>query len=435
MKSKFEESQRLMKSVHNNFSAWQKMEMPPQLREEHQTVTKATRQRVEELEKSLADAAPPDPEGRIDKVYESLLELNKSTTAAQLLSQSVMMTYDQSKKEGSQKALQEMGTDALRVAWNLATGLIREDSKSLTEKMMGFAKACVYGTIGMCQGALQGYDKGSGFFNTVKNMVVGGFEQGMSGYNKSLALSIMSDEERAKRIIADLKAEHEKVLSDPDTSDPIKQARKQVIEEEDKYLKELEQRLEKSSTPKERSNAIRSLELLQLSNAATSLQNSGLSFIHRVALGEDKNVNPKALADIGKNIVNITKNVNQILDDPSQKWPSKLWTMTKAYASAAQEGVKSFVHGFEGANWKEKALNGIVSAFSGFTSKFAQSLEQSKVQESSEPTLSAPPSTHKIGHTLQKLPSVASKPSSTVKKDEEEGYELTDMSQSKKSTI
>lgn len=73
--------------------------------------------------------------------------------------------------------------------------------------------------------------------------------------------------------------------------------------------------------------------------------------------------------------------MNELLDDSSQKWPSKLWTMAKAFASTAQKEVESLVQDFQGENWKAKTINTIESAFSGFTQKFAQSLEKNKTAE------------------------------------------------------
>ncbi|MCE0722871.1 MULTISPECIES: hypothetical protein [Legionella] len=376
---KFVDCQALIKSIRQNLSEWENTEMPPQYRETHQDVTQVVSNEVERLDKALVAAAPPDEEGRLNEVYESLQDLSKKTTTAQLLSNAVIMTYDLSKeKRLDPKALQEVGINSVRVAWNLATDLAFDKSKSFTEKMMGFAKACGNGVIGMCQGALKGFDEGKGFFDTIKNMVTGGFEQGMGGYNKSLATSLLGEKERGKQIISDLRAEHDKVAKEfeDDPKNSIKQARKAIIDEEAIYLKDLEDRLNKSSG-KELSNTVRSLEVLQLSHAGTSLQSSGLSFLHRLVLGDDKKLDRSVVEKLGKDTLNVTRNINQLLDDSAKSMPSKLWDMTKAYASAAGDGITAFVKGFEGGNLKEKYVNAVEKGFSTFMEKFSKALDKS----------------------------------------------------------
>ncbi|HHF7368075.1 TPA: hypothetical protein ACPSKY_003226 [Legionella bozemanae] len=384
---KFVDSQALMQSIRQNLSEWQKTEMPPQYREAHQDVTQAVSKELDRLDKALADAISPDKGGRLDEVYESLKDLSKKTTTAQLLSNAVIMTSDLSQEQRvDPKALQEVGINSVRVAWNLATDLAFDKSKSLTEKMGGFAKACMQGTIGMCQGALKGFEEGKGFFDTVSKMVGASFEQGMGGYNKSLVTSLLSEKDRGKQIITDLRAAHDKVAqeleNDPDN--PIKQARKAIIDEEARYLDDLEKDLAKNEGEK-LSNTVRSLELLQLSHAGTSLQSSGLSFLHRLVLGNDKNLKKETVEQLGKDTVNITKNINQILDDSSKSLPSKLWNMTKAYASAAGDGITAFIKGFEEkGSLKEKYVHAVESGFSTFMNKFSKALDEINPQKKSE---------------------------------------------------
>ncbi|WP_131794161.1 hypothetical protein [Fluoribacter gormanii] len=376
MNSKFDEARDLIAGIRHNLSNWQHSEMPTQYRDAKQTFIREIGKRVDELEEQISDKS-------IDHIHQSLLDLHKNTNKAQLLSQAVIMTYDRTKDEKiDPKAVLNNATDSIRIAWNLATGFAFDDSKSLKEKAIGFAKACIQGTIGMCQGALKGYEEGKGFFDTVTKMVAGSFDQGMKGYNRSLATSSLSDNYRAKQIISDIRAEHDKVRNDPDQSS-IKEARKRIIEEEENYINELEGKLTPNISKDELSKTLRSLELLQLSNAATSLQSTGLSFMHRAVLGEQKNVAPDVLEKLGKDTLNVTRNLNQLLNDDKQNLPSKLWTMTKAYADAAQEGIKSFFQGFKGGDLKEKTVNALVSGFSGFMSKFSEALDNSNAKKES----------------------------------------------------
>ncbi|QMT59425.1 hypothetical protein [Legionella sp. PC997] len=367
MQSKLD-SKQLVTEIRQNLSDWQHSAMPPQYRQAKEELIEGIKLRVNELEGNLSDTS------KAEQAHKSLLDLRSSTNTAQLLSNAVITTYERTKDEKiDPKAVLNNATDSIRIAWNLATGFAFDDSKSLKDKAIGFAKACVQGTIGMCQGALKGYEEGKGFFDTAAKMWAGSFDQGMKGYNKSLAMSTLDEKERAKQIIADIRAEHRKVLDDPDES-PIKEARKNIIEEEEKYIKTLEENLTSDVSKEALSKTVRSLELLQLSNAATSLQSTGLTFLHRTILGEKENVSPDVLEKLGKDTLNVTKNLNRILDDSTQSFPSKLWTMTKAYAGAAVEGLKSFFQGFEGAGLKEKSVNALVSGFSGFMSKFSESL-------------------------------------------------------------
>lgn len=407
---KFVDSQVLVESIRQNLSDWQKTEMPAQYRDAHKDVTEAVGKELDrldtvlkELDKAQVEALSPDEKGRLNEAYESLKDLNKKTTTAQLLSNAVIMTYDLSKEERvDPKSLQEVGINSVRVAWNLATDLAFDKSTSLTEKMIGFAKACGNGVIGMCQGALQGFEEGKGFFDTIKNMVTGSFEQGMGGYNKSLATSLLGEKERGKQIISDLRSAHDKVAqeleNDPDN--PIKQARKAIIDEEARYLDDLEEDLNNSEGEK-LSKTVGSLELLQLSNAGTSLQSSGLSFLHRLVLGDDKKLDPGLVEKLGKDTVNITRNINQILDDSSKSMPSKLWDMTKAYASAAGDGITAFIKGFEGGgSLKEKYVNAVEKGFSTFMDKFSKALDKSNAPKKSDTEIemslmSAPKSTQK----------------------------------------
>ncbi|PWY55047.1 hypothetical protein DGG96_14150 [Legionella qingyii] len=350
--------------------------MPIQYRDTKQKLIREIEKRVNELEVPISDKSS-------DHIHQSLLDVHKNTNKAQLLSKAVIMTYNQTKDEKiDPKAVLNTATDSIRIAWNLATGFAFDDSKSLKEKAIGFAKACIQGTMGMCQGALKGYEEGKGFFDTVTKMVAGSFDQGMKGYNRSLATSSLDDRNRAEQIISDIRAEHAKVRNDPDQSS-ITEARKMINEEEENYIKELEGKLTPTISKEELSKTVRSLELLQLSNAATSLQSTGLSFMHRALLGEQKNVSSQVLEQLGKDTLNVTKNLNQLLDDDKQNLPSKLWTMTKAYADAAQEGIKSFFQGFKGGDLKEKTVNALVSGFSSFMSKFSEALENSNAKKES----------------------------------------------------
>ncbi|KTD42274.1 hypothetical protein [Legionella parisiensis] len=384
---KYVDSQALMEGIRQNLAEWQKTTMPPQYREAQKDVIQAVSGELDRLDKALAEAAPPNKGNNLDEIYKSLQDLSKKTTTAQLLSNAVIMTSDLSHEQRvDPKALKEVGINSVRVAWNLATSFAFDDSKPLTEKIKGFAKACMHGTIGMCQGALQGFNEGKGFFDTVSKMVTGSFEQGMGGYNKSLVTSMLSEKDRGKQIISDLRAEHEKVAreleNDPD--DPIKQARKAIIDEEAKYLNELEEDLNKSEGEK-LSKTVSSLEILQLSNAGTSLQSSGLSLLHRFVLGDEKKLKRETVEQLGKDTVNITKNINQILDNSSKSLPSKLFDMTKAYIGAAGDGITAFIKGFEEkGSLKEKYVHAVESGFSIFMNKFSKALDEINPQKKSE---------------------------------------------------
>lgn len=370
---KIDEAQSFITGIRQNLSEWQHAKMPFQYRGAQEQLFEQISKETGKLENELKEATTSTQR---DTVHESLKELHKNTTKAQLLSQAVITTSNLSKDEKiDPQAVLNTGIDTIRIGWNLATGLAFDKSKPVTEKMMGFAKACISGVMGMCQGTLQGYKEGKGFFDTVAKMVAGSFQQGMSGYNKSLATSLLNEKDRGRQIISDIRAEHEKVKAEQDDN-PIKQARLKIIEAEEKYLNDLEQQLEKNSG-KDLSNTVRSLELLQLSNSGTSLQSTCLSFLHKSVLGKDRDVDPKVLTKLGEDTLKVTQSVNRILDDSSQSMPSKLWTMTKAYVSAAKVGVESFLNGFQGKGLKEQAVNALVSGFSGFMNKFSQNLEKS----------------------------------------------------------
>ncbi|HHT0593264.1 TPA: hypothetical protein ACTXXA_002035 [Legionella anisa] len=233
----------------------------------------------------------------------------------------------------------------------------------------------------------------------------------MGGYNKSLATSLLGEKERGKQIISDLRSAHNKVAqeleNDPDN--PIKQARKAIIDEEARYLDDLEEDLNNSEGEK-LSKTVGSLELLQLSNAGRSLQSSGLSLLHRLVLGDDKKLDPGLVEKLGKDTVNITRNINQLLDDSSKSMPSKLWDMTKAYASAAVDGITAFVKGFEGGgSLKEKYVNAVEKGFSTFMDKFSKALDKSNAPTKSDAELemslmSPPKSTQKTMPQVSTLP-------------------------------
>ncbi|STY28518.1 Uncharacterised protein [Legionella wadsworthii] len=370
---KIDEAQGFITDIRQNLSQWQHAKMPTPYREAQAQLFEEINKETGKLENDLKEATTSTQR---DTAHEALKELHQNTTKAQLLSRAVITTSNLSKDEKiDPQAVLNTGIDTVRIGWNLATGLAFDKSKPVTEKMMGFAKACISGVMGMCQGTIQGYKEGKGFFDTVAKMVAGSFQQGMSGYNKSLATSLLNEKDRGRQIISDIKAEHDKVKAEKDDN-PIKQARLQIIEAEEKYLDVLKTQLEKSSG-KDLSNTVRSLELLQLSNAGTSLQSTCLSFLHKSVLGKDRDVDPKVLTQLGEDTLKVTQSVNRILDDSSHSMPSKLWTMTKAYVSAAKVGVESFLNGFQGKGLKEQAVNALVSGFSGFMDKFSKNLAKS----------------------------------------------------------
>jgi len=207
---------------------------------------------------------------------------------------------------------------------------------------------------------------------------------------------LLDEKERGQQIIADLRDAHKKVAQElkDDPDNPMKKARKAIADKEAEYLDGLERDLN-SSEGEKLSKTVGSLEILQLSNAGTSLQSTGLSFLHRLVLGDDKKLDPKLVEKLGKDTLNITRNINQILDDSSKSMPSKLWTMTKAYVSAAGDGITAFMKGFEGGNLKEKYVNAVEKGFSTFMEKFSTALGKKSDTEIEMLPMGAPKSTHK----------------------------------------
>ncbi|WP_454780401.1 hypothetical protein [Legionella sp. WA2022007384] len=439
------DSQRLISEIKQNLEDWKHSSMPPQYRQAKDELRKAIKLQVKQLEEDIEDVT------KVDQAHKSLETLHSNTNKAQLLSNAVIMTYERTKDEKIDPgAVLSNAKNSMKIAWNLATGFAFDDSKSLKEKAIGFAKACIQGTIGMCQGALKGYEEGKGFFDTAAKMWAGSFDQGMKGYTKSLAMSTLDEQDRAKKIIEDIRAEHKKVLNDPDDKDLMKNARKKVIAAEEDYLKELEGKLSSSTSKEDLSKTVRSLEVLQLSNAATSLQSTGLSFLQRAVLAQNdttkesneaekdtskaenpSKVTPQVLEKLGKDTLNVTKNLNRILDDEKQSFPSKLWTMTKAYVNAGLEGIKSFFQSFEGKDLKEKSVNAVVGGFSSFMSKFSESLEKSNsksesleqskteslsLEEDDEPIDMTPLSTSNIG-TVKEIPLIPQDSPSSSKEE------------------
>ena len=113
----------------------------------------------------------------------------------------------------------------------------------------------------------------------------------------------------------------------------------------------------------------------------------------------------KALEQLGKDVLSATKNFNTVLDDSSSSLPSKLFSVAKAFATAAWEGAKGCLSGMSEGFKQEKGLSAIGSAikgalfggFSGLASGFNKSLEKDLAakQEQSEVVLTAPSSTNK----------------------------------------
>jgi hypothetical protein len=299
-----------------------------------------------------------------------------------------------------------------RIGTNLSD-MFRDDQQTRKDKIYTCMKSVVDSCIGAITGAWQGMRKGylenEGFLNSAWGMVKEGTKGSFMGAASSAADAFMSDRKRAEKGISELKKAHEKellllLLNQPigNESSPnftANKARIAVIEEEKRYLADLERQL--STTPDTDSKTIcnlsSSVRNLTFVSAGSALLSTSLEIIHD--FGQQQKFAGKSgqevLQQIGTNAVRAVKNYNELMDDSSRSMPSKLCSLAKAFANGIAGGVKGMLGGFkEGFDHgkgfvdtlKTTYKGSLIGSIAGFNQEYTSSIEKERNKSSAEPT-------------------------------------------------
>ncbi|QEY52463.1 hypothetical protein [Legionella longbeachae] len=290
----------------------------------------------------------------------------------------------------------------------------RSASNKLLTCMKSVVTTCLDTAIGASKGMRQGFVENEGLSKTLGGVLQGATMGAALGGSRGFADSFLNDRDKAKQMIANLREDHgnellvlyEKIKNDKDPALNANKARIEILKEEGKYLSELESRLNSEPKPDEKtcSEIVGSLRVLSLASAGSSLMHTALEVIHDFSSPQKFGglEGTQALEKLGKDVVSAAKNFNAILDDSQTSLPSKLFSITKAFAKATWEGVKGSMKGMVDGFQEGKGLSTIGSTikgalfggFSGLANGFNQSIEKdlTEKQEKADILLGAPSS-------------------------------------------
>ncbi|WP_237762064.1 hypothetical protein [Legionella santicrucis] len=321
-------------------------------------------------------------------------------------------------KESNPSFLTKLSNETRRIG-DTFNDMTFDTSRSAGNKLLTCMKSvvttCLDTAIGTAKGVRQGFVENEGISKTMKGVLKGATMGAVLGGSGGFADSFMNDRDKARKMIANLRQDHgnellvlyEKTRNESDPAFKANKARIEILKEEGKYLSELESRLNNNPDAKTCSEVVGSLRVLSLTSAGSSLMHTALEVIHDFSSPQKFGglEGAKALEKLGKDVVSATKNFNAILDDSQASLPSKLFSITKAFAKATWEGVKDSMKGMVEGFQEGKGLSTIGSTikgalfggFSGLASGFNQSLEKDLAakQEKGGILLGAPSSSSK----------------------------------------
>ncbi|KTD06077.1 hypothetical protein Lgra_2854 [Legionella gratiana] len=361
--------------------------LPMQLKTEIESLCKETISRLEELRSK----DPKDPQ-----TIKDLQTIKENLDKTNFLVDSVNLTLTVKKTNPS--FLPKIANETRRIGKTF-NEMTYDDSRSMGNKLWTCMKSvvttCLDTAIGASKGMRQGFVENEGFFKTMGGVLKGAATGAVLGASRGFADSFMNDGEKAKKMIANLREDHgnellelyEKIKNEKDPAYPANKARIEILKEEGKYLSELERRLESNPNDKKvHSEIVGSLRTLSLTSAGSALMHTALEVIHDFSSPQKFGglEGAKALENLGKDVVSAAKNFNAILDNSQTALPSKLFSLTKAFAMSAWEGVKGCMKGLAEGFQQGKGLSTIgstikgalFSGFSGAVKGFNQSLEK-----------------------------------------------------------
>lgn len=319
-------------------------------------------------------------------------------------------------KESNPSFLTQLSSETRRIGEtfdDMTFDTSRSMGNKLSTCMNAVVTTCLDTAIGASKGVRQGFVENDGFSKTMGGVFKGATMGAALGGAGGVADSFLNDEEKARKMIDNLRKEHGKELLElykkiENKSDPALEANKariDILKEEGKYLSELENRL--NSKPEKCSEIVGSLRVLSLTSAGSALMHTALEVIHDFSSPQKFGglEGAKALEKLGKEVVSATKNFNAILDDSQTSLPSKLFSLTKAFATSTANGLfgcfKGMAEGFKegkGFSTIESTMKGaLFGGFSGLASGFNQSLEKDLTakKEKGDILLGAPSSSSK----------------------------------------
>ena len=309
-------------------------------------------------------------------VLQALSALKENMNKTAFLVDSVNLALQA--KANNSTFLAKLGGEATRFGSNFKA-MLNDDSRTAGNKIWTCMKAvvstCIDAAVGACKGIRQGFVEGKGIFNTLGGLAKGAVAGGLLGAASGAADALLNDRERATKQIADLKKSHgdelsvlyEKVKNEEGPGLAANKARIEVIKEESSYLSELDTKLKNNPDPQTAKETVGSLRILGLTSAGSALMHTGLEMVHDFGSKQKFGglEGGKALAKLGQDVVSATKNFNAVLDDSSSSMPSKLFSITKAFAMAAWEGMKGCGFGAAEGFQEGKGFSKIGTAFKG----------------------------------------------------------------------
>lgn len=411
--------------------------LPMQLKTEINHLCEETEKETSRLKK-LYETNQEDALKALQTVKENLDKTN-------FLVNSVNLTL--TAKEHNSPFLSKLSSETRRIGKNF-DDMTFDTSRSMGNKLWTCMKSvvttCLDTAIGASKGVRQGFVENEGFSKTMGGVLKGATTGAVLGASRGFADSFLNDRDKAKKMIENLRQDHgneflvlyEKIKNESDPAFNANKARIEILKEEGKYLSELESRLNSKPEPdaKTCSEIVGSLRILSLTSAGSALLHTALEVIHDFSSPQKFGglEGAKALEKLGKDVVSTTKNFNAILDDAQTSLPSKLFSVTKAFAMSAWEGVKGCMKGMAEGFQQGKGLSTIGSTmkgalfggFSGLVKGFNQSLEKdlSTKQEKGDISLTTLSDTHtkiNLGNTQTQVQGSGSKRDDSLGKNEE----------------
>ncbi|RUR08847.1 hypothetical protein [Legionella sp. km772] len=305
--------------------------LPGQLREDISAVCDACQEHFSATAQKIRTGTAAESD------MATLKTVHDNLTKANFLVDSVNLTLKA--KENDSSFVAKLVSETKRIG-NTLGEMIKDDSRSLGDKLFTGMKAlvvsCLDAAVGAAKGIRQGYVENEGLVNTLGGIVKGGAKGALLGAASGAADAFMKDEDRARKQISDLRQSnasellvlYDKVKDEQAPGFAANKARIEVLKEEQNYLSELDNKLNNNPDQKTTKETIGSLRVLSLTSAGSALMHTALETMHDFSSAQKFGglEGPKALEKLGKEVVSATKNFNAVLDDASTSLPSKLFT-------------------------------------------------------------------------------------------------------------